>query len=103
VARVTQPQPAKSKPSELAITLAALHHRYSTEPGWLYASQIVANLKLLGFEVNSRALAGTLGRMCRVDAPWLERRRSPFNDYEYRVTRYGRNDIDNKLGGVRVY
>jgi hypothetical protein len=95
--------PTRNKPSELAITLAALSHRHAMEPGWLYASQIVANLQLFGFDVSSRALSATLARMCRVDAPWLERRRSPFNDYQYNVTRFGRNDIDNKLPRLRVY
>jgi len=86
------------KPTELAITLAALGHRdYYSRDGWLYASHIAENLGVLGFEVTGRSLASTLARMCTVDAPWLERRRSPFSDYEYRVTRYGRNDIDNRL------
>lgn len=86
-----------SVPTELAITVAATGHRYAPEMGWLYASQIAANLKLLGFEVTGRALAARLSRMCSVDAPWLERRRSPFNDYEYRVTRYGQIDLENRL------
>lgn len=86
-----------SRPSELAITLAAMHHRYEVEGGWLYASQIAGNLRLLGFETNGRRLAATLKHMCEVDAPWLERKRSPFNDYSYRVTRWGKNDIENRL------
>jgi hypothetical protein len=88
-----------SKPTELAITLAALTPRYDE---WLYASQIVTNLGLLGFDVTSRALASTLARMCRTDAPWLERRRSPFQDFEYRITRWGRNDVNNRFPGVRL-
>jgi hypothetical protein len=90
-----------TKPTALAITLAALKHRYAND-GWLYASQIAANLALLGFNTNGRALASPLARMCTVDAPWLERRRSPFHDYEYRVTQWGRNDIDNRLPGVKA-
>lgn len=94
------------RPTHLAITLSALGHRYSHQ-GWLCASQIAANLKLLGFETDGRRLAATLAHMCRVDAPWLERRRANnWNDdseYEYRVTQWGRNDIDNKLQGVTAH
>jgi hypothetical protein len=92
---------ADPKPTELAITLATLGHRYVTDQ-WLYASQIAANLKLLGFTVPPRGLGSTLARMCSVDAPWLERRLSPFRDYEYRVTQWGRNDIQNRLPGVKT-
>lgn len=85
------------KPTELAITLAALGYRHQQ---WLYASQIAANLRLLGFDIDGRRLGARLKRMCEVDAPWLERKRSPFNDFEYRVTPWGRNDIDNRFPGV---
>lgn len=92
-----------SKPSELAITLATGGHRYEVSPGWVYASQIAANLRLFGFDdVNGRRLASTLTRMCTADAPWLERRRSPFDDHEYRVTQYGRTDVHNRLARVHV-
>jgi hypothetical protein len=90
------------KPTELAITLAALDHRYTFEPGWLYASQIAANLALLGFDTTGKRLAPRLGSMCKADAPWLERKRSPFDDYAYRVTRWGLNDLDNRLLHGRV-
>jgi hypothetical protein len=88
-----------SKPSELAVTMATLSHRYTVD-GWLYASQVAANLRLLGFDVTGRQVGSYLARMARADAPWVERRRSPFDDFEYRVTHYGRNDIDNRFPGV---
>jgi hypothetical protein len=87
-----------AKPTELAITIAALGHRYATAGEWLCASQIAANLKLLGFDTTGRRLAPRLRVMATVDAPWLERRRDLFgSEYEYRVTHWGRTDISNRL------
>jgi hypothetical protein len=92
-----------SQPTELAITIATLHHRaWTSKPGWLYASQIAQNLERMGFETSGRQLAATLSRMCTVDAPWLERERSPFDDYRYRVTTWGFNDLENRLFGDSV-
>jgi hypothetical protein len=62
------------KPTELAITLAALGHRYSSQGDWLCASQIAANLRLLGFDVKPGALASTLTRMTRRISSAAERR-----------------------------
>jgi hypothetical protein len=86
----------RPKPTELTITLAALATTRDGH-GWLYAVEIARNLNLLGFDIDSRRLAPTLSRMATVDMPWLDRRRSPFGDYEYRVTQWGRTDIHNRL------
>lgn len=91
-----------TKPSHLAITMAALGHRYSHQ-GWLCAGQISANLRLLGFEVGGSQIASTLTHMCTVEFPWLERRESYPGEYEYRVTRFGINDIDNRMQGLTAH
>lgn len=91
-----------SEPSELAITLAALRGRYSNRDGWLTADEVRGRLQLLGFVCSPQKLVATLIRMATTDAPWVERRRAAWGDYwEYRVTRFGTTDIDNRFGGVR--
>lgn len=89
------------RPTELAITLAALGGvGYAADDKWYAADQVRHRLGLLGFEVSAQQTAAWLHRMSRVDAPWIEKRRSPWNDWEYRVTRWGLNDIDNRFPGV---
>lgn len=88
---------ATPRPSELAITVAA----YGTGREWNSADEIRGRLKLLGFDCTAQQVAAWAGRMCRVDAPWLEKR-EPWGGYsEYRVTRYGLTDIANRLEGLR--
>jgi hypothetical protein len=90
------------KPTELAITIAAMGGvGYASNDGWLAADQIRHRLTLLGFHATTQQVAAWLARMARTDAPWVERRRSPWGDWEYRVTMYGRNDIDNRLPGIK--
>lgn len=87
-------------PTELAITLAVFTHRHSGE-GWVLADEIRGRLKLLGFDCTTQQVAAYLARMARTDAPWVERRRCRWYDqWEYRVTRYGETDIQNRLPGV---
>jgi hypothetical protein len=88
------------KPTELAITLAVLSCD-SPQDDWAYSSQVRQGLVLLGFNVSQQQVSAWLRPMCEVDAPWLERKRS-FGDWRYRVTRYGANDVENKLLRVRV-
>lgn len=48
-------------------------------------------------------VAAWLKRMSCTDAPWVEVRQALYGPWnEYRVTHYGRNDIDNRFAGVRV-
>lgn len=88
--------PTRSKPTELAITIAALGNNYHRD-GWFCADEIRGKLALLGFDVKTQQVAAWLGRMSRDDAPWVERQRSPWNELEYRVTPFGLNDIANRL------
>lgn len=83
------------KPTELAIALAA----FADDPlrnDWRCADEIRGRLKLLGFDVKTGQVAAWLGRMSRIDAPWIERRRV-WGYFEYRLTHFGRNDIENRF------
>lgn len=94
---------AASRPSELAITLAVLPRRYSNPSGWMTADEVRGGLKLLGFECSSQFVAAALARMARTEAPWVERREDVWGGpWQYRITRFGRNDIDNRLPKLRV-
>lgn len=97
--------PNQSKPTELAITLAALPGRYHSNEGWISSDAVRTRLKLLGFDCSSQQVAAWLKRMSEIDAPWIERRRLCWDErqWEYRVTRFGRTDIDNKLGSLRPH
>ncbi len=94
----------RSQPPELVVTLAALPGRnvYVADGGWLHADQVRAQLRLFGFDATAQQLAAWLGRMSRVDAPWVERRRDFAGYWQYRVTPYGRTDIENNLPALRV-
>lgn len=93
-------QSVVGRPTELAITLATFPgQRAYTE--WVTADEVAHRLKLFGFDCSAQQTAAWLARMSRADAPWVERRRDRWDEWwEYRVTRYGRNDIDNRLPGV---
>lgn len=95
-------QPGTPRPTELAITLAALPRRYSRPGTWSSADEIRGRLALLGFDCTTQQVAAYLARMARADAPWVERCQDPWTGcWEYRVTNWGRNDIDNRFPGVR--
>jgi hypothetical protein len=92
-----------SRPTELAITIAALPGRYGASDGWVCADEVRHRLRVFGFECSSQFVAAALARMASVDAPWLERRESAWGGpAEYRVTRWARNDIDNRLTHLRL-
>jgi hypothetical protein len=88
------------RPSELALTLAALPGRYATSDGWVYADQVRFQLARLGFGASTQQVAAWLGAMSRAEAPWVEVR-DGYGTREYRVTRFGTTDIDNRWPGVR--
>lgn len=91
------------RPTELAITLAALPGRYGEADGWVVTDEVRHRLRLFGFDCSPQFVAAALARMARSDAPWVERRESRWGDLaEYRVTRFGRTDIDNRLASVRA-
>lgn len=104
----TQPgskQVAKpEKPTELAVTIAALPGQYGANDGWVTADEVKHRLAKLGIECSGQQVTAMLKRMATTeDAPWLERRKHRLFDlWEYRVTRYGKTDVDNKLGSVRT-
>lgn len=86
-----------SKPTELAITLAALPGNYGDL--WVRANDVSHRLELLGFKYSAQQVASSLARMASVDAPWIEARTERWGNYhEYRVTSYGRTDLHNRLG-----
>lgn len=96
-------QSAVARPTELAITLAALPNRYDID-GWTYADNVAHRLRDLGFDVSAQRVAAWLLRMSKVDAPWVETQESPWGaPRRYRVTRYGRCDIENKIPKLRVW
>lgn len=92
------------RPSELALTLATLPgdgaSRYGGHrDGWVYADEVRTQLRRLGFTATPQQIAAWLGRMARVECPWVEVRTS-HGIREYRVTRFGATDIFNRLPGV---
>jgi hypothetical protein len=88
------------KPSDLAITLAALSFPQHLRGGWLCNDEIRHRLMRLGFEPTAQHVAGRLTAMCHEDVPRFERRDAPWRAKEYRVTQWGRNDVHNKLPGL---
>lgn len=94
-----------AKPTELTITLAALPG-YGTDygrEGWVYADQVRGRLALLGFDASAQQVAAWLRKMAAAESPWIEVRENlHFPIREYRVTRYGANDVGNRLPGVRL-
>lgn len=96
------------RPTEVAVTIAVA--AASTQggrdwaEGWVPADLVRGMLKRLGFDYSTQQVASWLKRMAAEDAPWVDRRRCPWDHcWEYRVTHYGANDVDNKLGGVKVH
>lgn len=93
--------PADGRPSELAITLVAWRPS-AADPSysaWMYADDIRGRLRLLGFAATTQQVAASLARMARTECPWVERR-DDNGVWQYRVTRFGVNDIQNKLPWV---
>jgi hypothetical protein len=93
-----------SRPTELAVTLAAAAAPWDGSNGWLTADEIRQRLTWFGHHCSPQWLSATLKRMCEADAPWLERQRGRWGGdwWEYRVTRWGANDIDNTLKNLRA-
>ena len=89
------------RPTELAITIAALSVRHVVDH-WLYANEIRGQLARLGFNATTQQVAAWLGLMCTVDAPWFERTHDHGGMWRYRVTRFGVCDVENKVHGMRV-
>lgn len=91
-------------PTELAITIAAAAASgWNHREGWVPADIVRGKLERLGFDCTTQQVAAWLKRMAATDAPWIERRRDPWDySWEYRVTRFGANDVDNQLEGVRL-
>lgn len=100
---MSSPSPSV-RPSELAITVAALPASYHDREGWQSADEIRGRLALLGFDCTTQQLAAWMVGMTTCDAPWLERRRTTWGKtWEYRVTRYGTTDISNRLPFLKTY
>jgi hypothetical protein len=93
-----------SRPTELAITIAALPAPSGGAfGGWVYADEVRGRLRMLGFDCTGQFVAAALARMAATDAPWVERKANPLGGpWKYRVTRYGSTDIDNRMPLLRV-
>jgi hypothetical protein len=85
---------------DFAATLVAL----GSTRTWLDADEIRGLLKAhLGVDATAQQVAGWLTRMTNEDAPRFERRRHRWSPgWEYRVTRFGCTDIENKLPNLRA-
>lgn len=89
------------RPSDLAIEVAALSMvPWYVGVGWFYADELRGRLALLGFTVNTQQVAAWLRRMCREDTPRFEAE-DHFGMRRYRLSQWGRNEICNKLPGIR--
>jgi hypothetical protein len=91
----TEPTSAK------ILVLLAAQGNPGTHDGWLFSDEIQARLKMFGYRPTSQKLVALLKAMCEEDAPRFESEMSPWNVKRYRVTQWGRNDLDNKLPGLR--
>lgn len=89
------------RPTELAITVIGAAGINSD--GWLYADEIRGRLRWFGFEPSSQFVVSRLNAMCEEDVPRFERRERWGREKQYRVTRWGRNEIGNKLPGLERY
>ncbi len=95
-----------AKPTVLALTLATLPGRYGDgREGWVCADEVAHRLALFGFEPSAQQVAGWLRSAINEDSPCIEsRRREYVGVNEYRVTRFGKGEVDNRLGaGVRLF
>lgn len=89
---------SQGKPSELTLTLAALPKFPHHNSGWVTADEVRGRLKLLGFHCSTQQVSAWLRRMARTDAPWVEVHDGWWSCLAYRVTFYGKTDLENKLG-----
>jgi hypothetical protein len=92
-----------SVPSDHAITLAAA----TFGNRWLSADQIHGRLVQWGFErLKTQRVVARLRAMCEEGSPRFERHEASWTSrpfWEYRVTRCGYNELDNRNPGIRCY
>jgi hypothetical protein len=88
-----------TRPTDYAITLVSVEPRYKN--GWLYSDEVRGRLRWLGFEVSSQFVVARLTAMLNEDAPRFERRDHFGREKQYRATQFGRNEIHNRMPGMR--
>lgn len=89
-------------PSDDMIVLAALVGASEYGTPWQEAEMIASTLRRLGFMITSQKMVGQLKRMLAEDAPMFESRLVSYRRlYEYRVTRYGLTQIENRFPTTR--
>lgn len=98
------PEPRQScVPSDHAITLAAA----TFDSEWLDADAIRGRLAHWGFGgLTTQRIVGRLRAMCEEDAPRFHRQQVWWTSrplWQYRVTRDGYNELENRNPGVRWY
>lgn len=96
----------ESKPTDVIVALVAGSTAWQGSNGWVTSGEVRHALKrLAGYACTSRWVAAKLRQMSEVDAPWFERQRGRWGGdwWEYRLTHFGRNGIDNEFkGSVRL-
>lgn len=95
----------RGRPSELTVTLACLRAARDWSPGagWVVADQVRGALDHdFGIDATTQQVAAWLNRMARAECPWVEVLGTSYVVAEYRVTRYGKTDIENKIPALRV-
>lgn len=89
-------------PADDMIVLAALLGASEHASGWQEAEVLASTLRLLGFVITPQKTVGQLRRLLAEDSPMLERRPVGWGDqYEYRVTRFGFTQLENRFPNTR--
>lgn len=83
-------------PSDDMIVLAALLNKGTD---WQCAEEIASALRRLGFQISPQKMVGALRRLLAEDCPMFDVRDYPWgtNLSEYRVTRFGLNQLDQRF------
>jgi hypothetical protein len=84
---------ATVRPSDDMLILAML----VAGPRWLWSDEIRGILERLGWDVTSQWVGGRLSRLAREDAPMVEGRDEYGTGHAWAVTRWGRNQIENRF------
>lgn len=87
-----------NRPSDAMIALAVATSRQE----WLVADEVRGILNGFGFHVLTQQCAAWLGRISRKDLPPIERRKGHFDEFQYRLTRWGRTELFNRCPGIDV-
>jgi hypothetical protein len=88
---------AGQKPSDFLVALAVSMYG----PQFVVADEVRGKLNGFGFHLTAQQVATTLGRLSRKELPPIEVEDRGAGCWSYRLTQWGRNEIDNKTKGLQ--